>query len=290
MAATAAAANTNPMTLAAVANLPTWADVFGTSGSRLVEYEIDDGAGHYECGYGTINLATSTLSRDYPTATFDSSAAPKYNGSNPVRLASFGAAVTVRCAPQAASVGGHENFSAGVGLGNGYLQAQTNVANSTTLQGWRNFMAFLWTGSRPIKAASINVRTAGTSGKLRVGLMEIGASGKLTLLREFTENSQFDLTLSGPQTLSDFAPLWVPPGPYVLQFAPYNTGGTINLTAAPVNFADRCGMFGRTSDGRVNNNLLSSPGATTLTTSLDISSGIVTNYEQAPLFFLGMGQ
>lgn len=291
MAATAAAANASSTLLTPVAGLPTFADVFGSAGTRLVEYEMDDGT-RYECGHGTINLATLTLTRDNPLNTFDASAAAgaRYSASSPARINSFASGVTVRCAPLATSFQGGDIFSMGPGIGNGYVNLQTDVNYTAQLEGWRNFLAYLWTGSRPIKSVSIFIRSTMATGKMRVGLMEVSPSGVMTLIREFTENSQFDLTLSGPQTISNFSPLLVPPGPYVLQFVPYDTSGSgrPGLAGSQNHFSDRCGLFGRTGEGRVNNNMISDAGANTLATSKSIASAINTNYSYTPLFTFGI--
>jgi hypothetical protein len=290
MTATQVSANTNPTALAAVSNLPTWSDVFGSVGSRLVEYEMDDGAGHFECGYGSVNLATGVLSRDYPMATFDAGATPKYNASTPARLTTFSAGATVRCAPLASSVGGGESFhrTGAGGIGNGYLTSQTDVVYTTGLQGWRSYIGFLWTGTRPITSASIYVRNAATAGKLRVGLMEVSAPGVFNLVKEFTENSLFDLTLTGQQTISNFSRLSLPPGPYVLQFVQVGVSGNPQLAASPNNVSDRNSIFGRSGDGRVLNGALTDAGATTLATSFSGNpNGGFSTYSMCPLFVFG---
>jgi hypothetical protein len=291
MTATQTAANANPTALSAVAGLPTYADVFGATGTRLVEYEMDDGAGRFECGYGQIDLATMSLSRDYPIATFDAGATPKYVSGNVPRLTNFGAAVTVRCSPLASAVGGgelHPSASFFSGIGNGYFNNQGDGFYSTGFQGWRNFFAFLWTGSRPIKSISINVRSAATAGILRVGLMEIVAPTSFRLIQEFTINSQFNAALSGIQTINNFPPLAVPQGPYVLQAVTSGISGSFAVSACSGHMSDRMSVFGKQSDGRPINCIIDSAGASTLAASLTgTGNGGAANYANPPQFLFG---
>lgn len=291
MSTTAAAANANPTTITAVTNFPTFADLFGSTGSRMVEYELDNGAGKFESGIGTLNLATLSLSRDYPSATYDSGATPKYVSTTVVPLTSFSGTVNVICSPLATSSASAENFHiAGTyGLGNGYCRTQADVTYSTGLQGWRNYQTFLWNGSRPIKSLTINVNAAGTAGTLRVGIMEITGPNSYNLIQEFTTTTQFSLTATGTQTISNFPPLYLPPGPYIIQFLPVSGAGSISLKASINNFSEGAGPFGRASDLRVHNTILDSAGASTLATTFSgTGNGGYSDYQNLPCFVFGM--
>lgn len=259
MAATAASANANPTTLSAVSNFPAYSDVFGTTGSLCVSYELDDGAGHFEVGHGMLNLATNSLSRDTVLATYDTGATPKYVNVGAVRLASFSAAVNVRCTPHATDYAASNPWTVALsgntkGVGNGlFVDNLSNVdARSISLEGWGAYYPFLWTGSRPITSCSVYVKTVGGAGTtFRIGLMERRPDGSLALLREFTATSQFSGTVTGMQTRvapTDFAALAIPPGLYVLQVSPA-VSGTGPVLRAPEGLALCSESFlGRQSD------------------------------------------
>jgi hypothetical protein len=300
MAATAVAANANPTVISSVTNYPAFSDAFGTSGSRMVEYEMDDGAGHFEIGYGVLNLATSSLSRDFPIATFDAAATPKYVATGAVVLTTFSAAVNVRCAPHATGAIAATPWSQGmsgnlVGLGNGYYTDNlTNVDQTlVTLQGWRAYYSYLWTGSRPITSCSIAVKSAGTVG-FRVGIMERTGSGSFALLREFTASSPFDGTVTGVQTRvapTDFAPLYLPPGPYLVQIVPSASGSNPTLRGCSANaFVCDGSILGRGTTFGPMVSFLDSAGASTLATTFSGNpGGGASGGGSAPQVIFGMG-
>lgn len=288
MSATAAQANSATTAMTAITNFPTYSDWFGTSGTLYdAAYILDDGAGHYEEGACDIDLSTLTISARRPMSTYDVGATPKGVKAGAVRLTSFTGTVTVRCGPAARMLAGGESrwmksTTAGNGgaVGNGYCISRADVTEVTNLQGWRNFTPFLWTGERPIVACNLVVTraavfSAGGTYNTRVGMMEIRPDGSLALVQEFTSTTQFDLTSAVVQTISNFSPLWLPQGPYVLQFVAYSTGSVTTqpqVAGTGSYWADRCSVFPRHSTGRAVNNFLDSAGATTLATTYTATS------------------
>jgi hypothetical protein len=232
---TVSAGGAGALTLAAVANTPSYANVFGSTGSRLVEYVATEG-NTMECGLGTLALATGVLTRTQIESTWTGSvyATNASLGASPAAL-TFTTAATVICAPSAQSFVRAASFNGAfgngpVGLGNGY--ATVNMSNpaengQTRLDGWRIYFPFLWTGSRPIVSMTLNINLAGT-GTLLVGLMEMRGNSTLSLIADFTASSPIDATVLGNATRSvasgHFAPVYAPAGPYVVQLVP--TGGT----------------------------------------------------------------
>ena len=211
MSATSASANTNPTTLTAVTNYPTFADVLGTSGTIMVEYDLDDGAGHKELGQGVLDLSTLSLTRA-PLATYDSGATPKYVDVAPSALTSFSATVTVKCALAA------ENFSStpslflvggsapGIpGVGNGFFASNAASGLTFTLAANTCYVVpFKWRMRLPIKRASMQVHTAGTSPcPIRMAIY-IPQPNQMTadLLVEFTATTQFDGAIASAQSLT----------------------------------------------------------------------------------------
>jgi hypothetical protein len=211
MSATSASANSNPTTLSAVTNYPTFADVLGSSGTIMVEYDFDDGNGHKELGQGVLNLSTLSLTRT-ALVTYDTGATPKYVAVAPSALTSFSGTVTVKCALAA------ENFSSapslflvggsapGVpGVGNGFFSSSGSAAAVFTMSAATCYVVpFKWRLRLPIKRASMQVSTAGTSPcPIRMAIY-IPQPNQTTadLLIEFTASTQFDGTVVSAQSLT----------------------------------------------------------------------------------------
>lgn len=267
MAATQAEANTNPTTLTAVSGYASFADVFGTSGTRLVNYTLTDGAGNWETGKGVLTLSTLSLDRTWIQATFTGTT---YVSEGAVALTTFTAAVTVECSPAADDLlpGSMASLSLSTvgGLGNGFCEQSVTGPGTMTVQGWQSYYPFRWTGRRPITSCSINVVTAGTAGVLLVGLMELQSGGVGNLVFNATSVNGFNPTVTGIQTLvspTDFVETRLDPGDYLLQIV-NNSSTNPQVSACGTRLSLSAGFLGRNSSWDLVTNFQNNVGATTL--------------------------
>jgi hypothetical protein len=267
------------LTLSRNGNFPAFSDVFGTTGSRVVEYEIDDSVTNYEAGIGVVTLGTpgSTLSlaRTYPTTT--------WNGTTYVATAvtalTFSGTVTVRCSPLAADVGlnlpmlcdtlGDLIPSAGNDAWGGYANSSfAMVIGRLYLQ------PFTWRGGRSIKKASVYCSTASAGAVLQVGIYELTDHTTATLRLDLTNAgaNAFGGGGGGLKTNTSaggaFPETALPPGAYLQGF--YQATAAAAWAGSNFGAAGHAAILGTVSGSPIGTVVFS--GATGLTTPQTLSS------------------
>lgn len=292
MSATAASANTNPALLAAVTNYPSFTDVFGTTGTQLVDYELDDGAGHFEHGIGVLTLSTLSLARTYPTFTYDSGATPKYKKTAVAPLVTFSAAVNVRCSPSTGVMQPTMSMASNIaGDGISALGGDAQLAGYSTsgigAAGYIFFAPFTWRGGLSVKRASVYCSGSGTGGSALVGIYALTAPGTLILIQDLTNAgaSAFSLATTGIKSNTSaggaFSEFWLPPGEYVRGVC-FLVGGQL-LTG---NFSSGYSTILGTSSGLPINTMLTGGTLSALPATQAISGlNVYTGF--SPLLYLG---
>lgn len=216
------------LTLSAVSGFPTFTNVFG-AGARIVEYEIDDGAGSFESGIGSV--ASLVLTRSTPLATFTGTT----YANTAVTALTFSGTVNVRCSPlvgnAAPNVGGYvinslgdAISSAGDPMGGGYA-----VSNTALTTGFVAARPFIWRGRKPITSAQMYCTTLSSGAKMLAGIYEPTGADTLALRLDLSNSGNgFSGTTTGSKVLTsgggNFTETLLPVGEYVVAF--------LQLTAA----------------------------------------------------------
>lgn len=210
------------LTLSAVSGFPTFTNVFG-AGARVVEYEIDDGAGNFEAGIGSV--ASLVLTRSVPLATFTGTT---YTNTSVTAL-TFSGTVNVRCTPlignAGANVGGYvintlgdAISSAGDPIAGGYANNNASLTN-----GFVVVRPTIWRGRKPITSAQMYCTSAASGAKMLAGIYEPTGADTLALRLDFSNSGNgFSGTTTGSKVLTsgggNFIETLLPVGEYVIAF------------------------------------------------------------------------
>jgi len=219
---------TGAITLTAVSGWPTYADVFGATGTRMVEYVVQDAAGlPIEGGVGEINLATMVLSRVLVQWTWNGTT---YDNTAPTALSLASGTKQVICGPTVESGGIYAaSTTPGDNLG---VVVQTIYQAGTASSQTHQRLSFFWTPIRRTgQISKISLRTnsgyTGGTSSIKAGLYDIDEAGKpFNLLIDF--GSLGSLTSGSTLTSSALAtPVTMPPGDmYAIALLPEFTGGS----------------------------------------------------------------
>lgn len=214
------------ITLASVTGWPQPSSVFGTSGTRIVFYEICEYTdstfatlSKYERGIGSLVLSTSVLTRN-PAATWDSTT---YTSTGATAL-SFGntaanvqillSANTVTQAPALPTV---QSTLAGSGWSpfNTRQTADFSLSTVTLSSNTNYYIPVEFRFGKPLTSVAIEVTTLAASTSARLAIYDWGTDGlPQNPIVEFTSGSQFDCTSTGVKSVT--GNWFIPPGWYFL--------------------------------------------------------------------------
>lgn len=217
---------TGTLTLTSVSGWPSYDDVFGTSGTRFVDYTILDSAGvPIEGGVGNIALSTMVLTRTYPAWTWNGTT---YDATDPSALSLASGTKTVICSAWT-GLGLAPFIPATVGdnKGHGVLSSHTITSFSLTHQRKVSFPVYIQV-LRPISYVTMRINSGYTGGtsSLGVALYEIGSDG-FPGVRLANFGNLGSLTGSTVVTSSALGtPIWVPEGHYIVDILPQFSGGS----------------------------------------------------------------
>ena len=235
------------ITLASVTGYPQPTDWMGTSGTRIVYYEISEYTdstlvtlSKYERGIGSLVLSTNVLTRT-PVLTWTSGGSYVTSGATKLTFGNTAANVRIMLGASAATQSpGHLTLAAsapGPSV-NTYLPIDTRqtfdstVAGKTLVNGERWYWPVEFIGGTPITTVAIQCSTLGASGAARLGVYDWDTDGLPgNLIREFTAAAQFDLTTTGQKTITPAAPIWIPPGLYWLLLQGNTSVAAVNAAA-----------------------------------------------------------
>jgi hypothetical protein len=239
---TTATGGTGALTLAAVTGWPTIQDIWGSSGTRWLAYNIQEWSGtdhsgppiKAEAGVGSIVLSTMVLTRTKPTSTWNSTG-PTYDGTSPTAI-SFGTTadnVRVSCSPLAElspeCIPWAVDAAPGVNCG---MSSPHAMVSSSTRSGAANtgyFMAFLWLGVGELIQASFHVQTAGTATGVKMAIFEVGSNGLPGNRLLDINNASPATATAGVKSSSISAGFYLPPDWY---YAALVANGTVTLRCA----------------------------------------------------------
>jgi hypothetical protein len=236
--ATSTTGGTGALTLSDVSNRPNFDDVFGSSGTRLVSYAINEDAnGKYEWGIGTLTLSTLSLARTKIKATFTGGT---YDNTNPSAVSFGTSGVTIWCAPLADDFVPSIPFvtvaspADDMGIPSAHLWVNSNLAVTLNLE---YYVPFLWLGQGDVVQAAIRVTTGVASSNGKVALYEMLSTGLPGVqLADFGVLSTVT-SASNVATTASPLPLNLPVGWYyagfVFSHGPSIRGHTGNGTATP---------------------------------------------------------
>lgn len=214
------------ITLAAVTGWPQPSSVFGTSGTRIVYYEICEYTdttfatlSNYERGIGSLVLSTGVLTRN-PVATWNGSAYTS-TGATALTIGNTAANVqillsanTVTQAPALPTV---QSTIAGSGWSpfNNRQTADSSASTITISANTNYYIPVEFRFGKSLTAVAIEVTTLAASTSARLALYDWGTDGlPQNPIVEFTSGSQFDCTSTGVKSVT--GNWFVPPGWYFL--------------------------------------------------------------------------
>lgn len=229
------AGGTGALTLTRDGSYPMLTDVFGTSGTLIVEYEADDGS-KFESGIGSLALSTNVLTRSTVRETFDS-AGPTYNAANPTALSLAGSA-KVRVTPLANSFVPTVHAANSTDCDNGVFAAGNMVDGAFTTFTFATstiyYVPFLWNRTFPIGKAGVYVNTTQAAQTCRAALYRLGTDGRPDQLvadfDTFSTASNVMVTKSAASFASPTSAFYLPAGWYMAAFAASAAAGLAGAT------------------------------------------------------------
>jgi hypothetical protein len=230
---------TGALTLTAVSGWPTYANAFGNTGTRMVDYVVQDSAGlPLEGGVGELALSTLVLTRSlvqwtWNGATYDNTAPTALSLASGTKRVICGPTVETGCVYASITTPG-DNL--GVMIGNSttsVIVGEHNMINQRCL--------FFWAPIRrggQISKVSLRIVDGYTGGSssIKVGLYDIDEVGKpFNLLADF--GNLGSLSASTTMTSATLGtPITVPPGDmYAIAVLPEFSGGSGTPTIAVSN-------------------------------------------------------
>jgi hypothetical protein len=278
---------TGALTLTSVSGWPSYDDVFGVTGTRMVDYVVQDSANiPIEGGVGELALSTMVLTRVRVQWTWDGTT---YDATAPSAVSLASGTKQVICTPTA-EIGGVYSIPASPSDGLGIAtQVVTLTGAAMTLVHERS--AFFWAPIRKTgQISTVSLRIAGgyTGGasSIKVGLYDLDETAKpFNLLADFGNLG----ALAANSNLTSAAlgtPISVPPGDmYAIAVLPEFSGGSGTPTLATSG-----GSFGGSPFGTVLSGsglgdciiqCLGVTGQTSLPTDASGLTYLVTNTTQA---------
>jgi hypothetical protein len=282
---------TGALTLAAVSGWPTYASVFGNSGTRMVDYTVQTNAGlPIEGGVGEVNLATLVLTRAKVQWTWDGSS---YDATAPTALSLAAGTHQVVCGPTV-EIGGI--YAASTTPGDSLGVATMAFCQNSTFEFMGNQRCeFFWTPIRrtgQISTVSLRMSSGYTGGtsSMKVGLYDIDEAGKpFNLLADF---GNLGSVVVGTMTSAPLAtPITVPPGDmYAIAVLGEWSGGSGSPSLTQGNGSLGHSPFGtRLSNSGIANRVITNIRVNTRTSLPADASGLtfVLSGNQSPFLVLG---
>lgn len=214
------------LTLAAITGWPQVTSAFGSSGTRLVSYVINEYTdstkavlAKSEAGRGSIVLSTNVLTRSVVRSTWGGTT---YNAANPTALSFGNTAANIDIILTDASYGQCPNVPAIRGsnweLFDTRSQYDTNISTFTMVAGTKYYTPCEFRFGKAITAIAIEATSIATTGNIRMGVYDWGTDGlPANLLTEFTSSSQIGVnTSTGIKSVTLGTPYYLPPGWYFL--------------------------------------------------------------------------
>lgn len=221
------------LTLASVTGYPQPTDVWGTSGTRFIEYEICEYTdstfatlSKYERGIGSLVLSTNVLTRTQILATWTSGGS--YNQINATALTFGNTAANIQILTGASTATQKmalpSTFSVTSSNSDGWqpfntrMTYDTNVGTYTVTNGQREYIPVEFVYGRPISQVAVDVTSASASTNLRMSLyeMDVSTGGPANLITEFTSATQITTTSTGYRSVTMGSPVSIPPGFYYI--------------------------------------------------------------------------
>lgn len=202
---------TGTVTLSAVTGFPRFSQVLSVG--QFVDYAIQDG-NNWEWGVGKV-AASNTLERTLVTAKFDGGTYSK----DPATRLSLSGSATVFCAITDATCGiAYSGPLAGSWVPNALIVQQTAYLQSSNFNHPDKviFSPWAWPAGvdRVAKGARIRVGTVGTATKMRIGVLQYGATQSGNVL--ITQTADIDVTSTGVKSASFLQPVALPLARYGL--------------------------------------------------------------------------
>jgi hypothetical protein len=239
---TSSTGGSSTVTLSSVTGFPQPSDVFGTSGTRLVNYTISEYTdstfstlSKFERGVGSLVLSTGVLTRSVIGATWTSGGS--YNVANPTALSFGSTAANIQILLTATA---NTQRPAQPSIQNAFgdtrwqpintrCQADSNAGALTLTNGTEYLIPIEFSFARPITSIGVEVTTA-AAGSARVALYEWDTDGLGgNLITEFTSAAQIDLsTTTGVKSVTPASPIWIPPGWYYV-WVQANVGAALRI-------------------------------------------------------------
>ena len=202
---------TGTVTLTAVTGFPRFSQVLSVG--QFVDYAIQDG-NNWEWGVGRV-AAGNTLERTLITAKFDGGTYSK----NPATALSLSGGATVFCSITDATDG--VAFSGPLGVkwvANALIVQSTAYLQNSSFNHPDKVIFFPWAWpagvDRVAKGVRIRVGTVGTATKMRIGVVQYGATQGANVL--ITQTGDIDITSTGVKSASFPAPVALPLARYGL--------------------------------------------------------------------------
>lgn len=223
------------LTLASVTGWPQPTDVFGTSGTMLVWYEVSEYTdstfsvlSKYEAGVGSLVLSTNVLTRTVVQVTWTSGGAYNKITATALSFGSTAANIQILLSASARTTIGQLPIvqnSSGSGFGGTALGMQsfstrqtmdTNNSTKTLSNGERIWVPIEFRGGL-ITNVGVYCSTLHAAALLRLGIYDWDTDGLPgNLLEEFTSSTQIDLSATGLRTVAAASKMYPVPGWYWL--------------------------------------------------------------------------
>ena len=276
---------TGTLTLASVSGWPQPSSVFGTSGTRMVQYEICEYTdatfatlANYERGVGSLVLSTGVLTRN-PAATWN---ATTYTSTGATALSIGATAANVQIllsantVTQAPALPTMQSTLFGTGLSPFNTRQTADSAGGTAAltANTNYYIPVQFAFGKPLTAVAVEVTTLVAATNVRIAVYDWGTDGlPQNLVHEFTSGTQVDSSSTGVKTIT--GNWFIPPGWYWLMIqsngAPTLRTYTVNCSTGGGESGNRdlvyytkggtYGTIPTTGDKTASNNITRSSGA-----------------------------
>lgn len=215
------------LTLASVTGWPQPSSVFGTSGTRIVYYEICEYTdttfatlANYERGVGSLVLSTGVLTRN-PAATWNATtytstgATALTIGNTAANVQILLSANTVTQAPALPIAQSTIGGASGLTPFNTRQTADSSAGALTLSSNTNYYMPVEFRFGKPLTSVAIEVTTLASATSARLAIYDWGTDGlPQNPIVEFTSSTQFDCTSTGVKSVT--GNWFIPPGWYFL--------------------------------------------------------------------------
>lgn len=219
---TTATGGTGALTLSAVTGSPGYADLFGASGTRFVEYAIDEFTdatrsqlAQSEAGIGALTLSTLSLARSKIEATWNGTT---YVTASPsaITFGTTAANIRVVCAPLAglpAFAVPWMQGAVGDAIGVSSFHHFNATGTMAVVANTEYYVPFLHCGTPDVVQASIVVTTAVGSTNCKAAMYELGTDGQPAVkLFDIASGTPLSTGTTGNKSATIAA--YLPPGWY----------------------------------------------------------------------------